>query len=226
MDSKLTRIVDAAREALRSDSDGWLYQEARWSVYDALGTKWCPDDDILFVPTGATTAGYRRRVHLAVQIVRYVLPKWEETFPGDTTPHDGLRTAESTAAGHLSRGDANSAYQSVWRDADDAMEEGSLSGDNTHPALYRVHVGFAAAKAILVAIGDETFLAGREVGEIHGYVDEWEVALHAAIAYSGGVPSSVQAAYDSALGRAFWEWWLTHAVPDAWRSVPEYGQGG
>ena len=183
-------VLQRAVAHVRADPRGALPAGRRETVYAALGPR--GDDD-----------AHRRRTRLAIVTCEYVLPLWEQDLPEDRGPQEVLELAVGVLDGTTTPEDARSRAGKLWGRTENLTQ---LAGD---PA--RLSVGFACAKAVEVAIGDEWFDAEHLDPQRNDDGDLFEVdtAFVAAMAAAGG-PPWIEGS-DPEARRGFWLWWL-HAA--------------
>ena len=195
-------VIAAAAAAVRTDPAGDLALGRRELVYGALGDR--------AGRPGAPGPGWRRRAALALATCRHSLPIWERERPEDRLPHALLELVPPLLGPDADPAAARAAAGRLWGHAENMTQ---LLGP---PA--RMWVGFACAKAVEVALGDEWFdpddvdPARTELGlglDVSGV----DTAFLAASAHADGPPWSDDA--DPERRRAFWLWWLEQAARSA-----------
>jgi hypothetical protein len=187
--SELSDAVEAARRDLAARADGQLLRGRRHPILRALGSG---------------DAGRAARARLARDTVEHVLPEWHSVRPGDNDPQTLLDQIEPTLAGEVSAEDVQRAAGLLWAHTDNL-----IATTGPEPPL---HVGYAAAKALRVALRDERLDppdtdpdetdAGRDPRVL-------DTAFIASIAAAGGAPWNE--ASDPERRRQFWNWWLDRA---------------
>jgi Immunity protein Imm5 len=198
MKEALAMVLQRAAAHVRADPRGALPLGRRETVYAALGPREGPDAD----------DAHRRRARLAIGTCEHVLPLWEQDLPEDRSPRDVLALAAGVLDGATTPEDARSRAGRLWGRTENLTQ---LAGE---PA--RLSVGFACAKAVEVAIGDEWFDPVRldPQRDDGGDLFEVDTAFTAALAAAGGPPWSEDS--DAEARREFWLWWLD-AVEEAAR---------
>jgi hypothetical protein len=191
---ELSDAIATARAALLRDPRGHLERGRREAVWAALGPK---DDE-----------GRARRTRVAEKSARRVLGIWKQHWPRDHVPERMLALADEVLGGSADR-------RSALRERDAAFTAmDSLSAST--PAKAAVMSGLSAVQALTAAIRDEVFDPARTgVATKDEDVDpeDHDASYLAALAFAGGPPWDPNADPDAR--RAFWEWWLGEAVPEA-----------
>lgn len=194
----LQQALQQAQTALLSDPQYQLLPWYRRAIYQAF-----------------SSLTYRRvliaRAWLGILTAQYVLPRWNQAWPEDTRPDELLQLVIGVVHGTSPPQSLLDVHQyAQWiRDQD---------YDCLTPPQYQ---GFFAMLAILEA-RNETLgmfkLEGRalltpssvdeDMGLYFGDTARW-----AAVASVSEVDDSITARAER---RAFWEWWLGTAIPQAW----------
>lgn len=156
--------------------------------------------------------GHKRRTILAIFAARNVIPLWKHTWPADDRPSQLLTKAEWLMNGIEAVNEATEYGDRFW-----TWLEQSIGEYEDKTPLY---VGASAVKALFVALQDEKFDPTdinfqRTDADVDVY--DLDASYFAAAAYAHGSIWEPQA--DPAKRRAFWEWWLNEAVPNAWFAV-------
>ena len=226
------QLLLEALATMRRDPAQDLKPLKRLALYEALG----PEVD-LSSPTVQQrgrfehlTGGYRRYVQLAIVTAGYALPIWEQdmsravaddpTFP-QAFPHRLLAHAEAALQGTAD-----------LHEVDAMMEEAYfVLGALPYSVTYDVICVFEATYAALSAArGGLPFRlpsgplnpAITDVA-LDAHSHNWDVAWLTAQAVSAidhdpiGADERTQITYDAARRRAFWERWLTEAIPSVWK---------
>ncbi|MFP2896018.1 Imm5 family immunity protein [Corallococcus sp. 4LFB] len=197
----LNSLIQRAAESVRADPVHDLSLGLRQKIWMLMGSE------------RGSGPGCLRRAALALAAARHVLPLWELQYPQDRTPHRALDLAEEVRVGRLDKGEAQARWQQAW----DHMVELSYSDVDDQSGAA---AGFSAAQALRTCLEDEV-LPQSEVDEglRDNQIDaeDMDASMFAAAAYAGG--PSWDASSDPARRRQFWEWWLSDAVPRAYRSV-------
>lgn len=204
----LHQAIETGTAAVRAHPSHHLERRYRLAIWAALGPKLDrarPDGDV----------GLRRRTHLERLSVLRVLPLWEARFPDVTLPQKLLAETEQVLAGQFDR-------KQVARDLGYSWGEMDAISWGYTDKIYAV--GYAAHHVLYQAHCDSAFdpdpttaswrLADDEVSPYYK-----DAAYLASLAAAGDAP--IPGAGDNAKRLAFWEWWLSEAVPQAWASVPD-----
>ena len=142
--------------------------------------------------------GLRRRVRLAELAARKVLPLWYADRPDDDEPERLLALAYDVLERRVDRDEARREahrFLNRMQELDDLSDAGASAAE-------------AARNVVRTACdGDHSDHAGDE-SEPSG----WDPTFMAALAAAGYPDESVEQR------RAFWEWYLDEAVPEAWSS--------
>ncbi|WP_186002203.1 Imm5 family immunity protein [Corallococcus sp. Z5C101001] len=155
--------------------------------------------------------GHARRMVLALETARHVLPLWESKYLQDRTPHTALDFAEEMRVARCEKSEGQDLWQQAWNH----MVELSCSDEED---LRGVAAGFSAVQALCTCIEDELFpLAEVDEKLRDNQVDaeDMDASAFASAACAGGPVWDVLS--DSARRLQFWEWWLSEAVPNAYR---------
>ncbi len=226
----LDQALTQARTALSQDPDGDLPLAARNALWLALGA---PQEDEQGNPTGA---GWRRRVRLSILTVQHLLPVWQQEHGDDPGPQNMLDLAEQVVKGQADRDAARSTSDDYWTMLSDF---GFPEKKNEPPQVLPVCVGVAACRVVRTACVDYQMLlrqaeeqkrsqAEAEEGDVEGDKEiedgdrdawGWDESFFAAMACSGGTPWTPGSSTENR--RAFWQWYLDQAVPEAYASVTE-----
>lgn len=198
----LEEAIRTAGEAVREDPEHVLAPGYRAAIGAAMG----PAPPRPLEPS--KHAGHRRRSLLAIASARRVLPIWERRWPGDRSPHEALEAAE-----RLVRGEAD--LDRCW----ETLDRVKVRTDQLLATDFAASRAGESAVLALVAALDDDFYEPHEVKP--GWVDsqrgggDEDAASAASIACAGGTVGFPGA--DRTKRREFWEWWLTEAVPAAYR---------
>jgi hypothetical protein len=214
--TELQHSIDQALDAILNHPQHLLPSRHRRAIYNAFGA----------VETGNAE---QARVRLAVMTARHVLPVWQHVWPSDSLPQFALRTADDVLQGRV---DAQTVEVEV-SDASEVLEDlrNTREGQVHLDALFAGQAAISAlAKAFKLCSVVSAHLAAR-INDYNSYIAaeeidilSWKIlwveenndtALWAAAAFAGGI-SDIRP--DPAKQRAFWEWWLTEAIPIAWNT--------
>jgi hypothetical protein len=216
----LERAVANGLTRLRSDAAHHLDRPHRLSVYVALGAGWHDR------PAARRTAGWERRALLDLQAAERVLPVWiaQASQTGRSVedldlPRRWLEEArQALTLPPPSRGEAGRAIGYTWGQAE-VLSSGAAAGPF-------VLVVVAAQKALARALNDLGFNPERadwDLTDARTYPSYWDAAFCASCASVAGFPwdaaDAVEVAGAATRRRAYWEWWLTEAVLQAWAAV-------
>ncbi|NOJ96000.1 hypothetical protein HMI51_24075 [Corallococcus coralloides] len=196
----LKSLLQRAIESVRADPVHDLSLGLRRKIWRSLGRE------------QGRGPGYARRVALALTTARLVLPLWELKSSQDRTPHTVLDAAEAMRVGRLDKIEAQALWQRAW----DHMVELSSSDEDSQGAA----AGFSAVQALLTCIDDETFPLTEDDAHLRDNqvdAEDMDASMFAAAASAGG--PSWDASSDPERRLQFWEWWLSEAVPHAYRAV-------
>jgi len=169
-------------------------------------------------------ASHRRRITLLILTARHVLPFWEQVHREDKTPHQLLEGLEQIKAGTLDPEGLRPALDQF----DEMLAQEHMATQyewharNPNPGMYLMEaahrastVGAAISNGVTAIVDIDEEL--EEPGAANSSATT--CVLMASDAYAGGMAKNRLS--DSAKRLAFWEWWLTEAVPAAWASAPE-----
>lgn len=206
-------LIAEALESVRRHPQHDLTLGYRQAIWAAFGPAL---DTYQTYGSEAALVGHQRRVFLAVLTVRHVLPIWLNVWPNNQSPRRLLTHVEQVMKGKMSKDMALDVINRWW----DVVDELGARSQN-----MAVTVGFAALQALATAAVDEMF----EPDEIDVNLtdseefDNNDASFYAAVAYANGPiwKIAANAKPDSAKRGQFWQWWLTEAVPAAYKSVPE-----
>ncbi|RKH88048.1 hypothetical protein D7Y21_16485 [Corallococcus sp. AB045] len=196
----LKSLLQRAIESVRADPVHDLSLGLRRKIWRSLGREL------------GHGPGYARRVSLALTTARHVLPLWKLRYSQDRTPHTVLDSAEAMRVGRLDKIEAQALWQRAW----DHMVELSSSDEDSQGAA----AGFSAVQALLTCIDDETFQLTEDDENLRDNqvdAEDMDASMFAAAASAGG--PSWDASSDPERRLQFWEWWLSEAVPHAYRAV-------
>lgn len=161
--------------------------------------------------TESSNVGQFRRVKLAMLAVGRVLDMWFAQFPDDQTPRVALESAKLFLIGSCSEQDAAHMASRLWNHCDDLAWK--------HATVQNVVlVGYGSAQTIRGALSSDIFL-GSIRNEVISDIDvepyEHDPSFCAAAAYSLGPTWDAKSNAQKRL--EYWAWWLTSAVPTAWK---------
>jgi hypothetical protein len=199
----LQGVLSAARAALAANMAGELVLPQRRRIWTALGPR------VMDGKRAKASPGLNRRAALAHACAVRVLPVWLEAWPKNDRPSVVLEAAQA----YLARA---TDFDAAWKAKEDfsaMLEERQCAGKH-FPAVY---AGYAAGRALTVAIYDETWDPEHvDEQQLDQNLDpyQWDAALYASAAAAGSFTWEPRASV--APRRAFWEWYLTEAVPAAW----------
>ena len=192
MEHELARLITTLLEHLDSSSSGHLPLPSRKLLWQSLA---------------AGQSGQARSVRLAklhAICVRHGLPIWCEKFAEPQAIDAILDTAQGAASGEVSHAQA----QRVRDDFYVAIVEDEHYETGEYPAMF---VGHAAANTITMAISETVFDAGDQRDDQELDAEAFFPDYLIASALAGGLDEDG----DTRLRRTFWQWYLTHAVPQA-----------
>jgi hypothetical protein len=207
----LADLLDAVQRKPTHD----LLPVQRNMVYGQLGSATAPE-------------GWSRRAWLAILTARRVLPLWQRERPDDTRAEALLALAETVLPAAVAAGNTEDRpeFAAAWRDATTAQrwlldDYGALDRE---PSIVAYNAFGAIVQALFLALGFDPFEdAVLDEGDTDIDVDPWssDTAEWASVAVAGPIAESDS---DSAERLAFWAWWLTEAVPEAWAMWPHLDQ--
>lgn len=207
---EMRRATDQALTFVRDDPRHDLNPGYRQAVFAAFGPRRDTMPD--FPPE---TVPHQRRAILAILSIEKVLPTWVAAAHGNTLPQDLMRHAREELLGLGER-------EKLEQEVSDAL--GYLDAAAFATGDVAIFVGFAAARALGVALLDEPFDAKHINYEVRNADrDPWstDTAEFAACAAANG--AAWDASSDPTKRLAFWEWWLRDAIPQAWDAVDDHG---
>jgi hypothetical protein len=206
LSEELSRIIEAASEALAANADGELILPRRKRIWTALGPR-------LVEGARATRGvGLTRRTTLAGLCVRRVLELWTQAWPQNERPVQMLSIAEQYLNESLDFTQAWNSKNMFWGELEKMLYEGEH--------LIELNVGFAAANVVTTALNDERFDPQQiEADVMDDDLDpyEWDASLYASAAAAGGF--TWETGSDATRRREFWQWYLNEAVPGAWEAA-------
>jgi hypothetical protein len=196
----LERALGAARAQLALAKHGELSLGSREVVWAALGPR-------AATPTpGRPLPGHVLRAEIAFRTCTRGLPLWEVERPGDEAPHQVLAVARLALNDEVSEREAKTAAGRLWGRTENLTQ---LVGDP-----HRLWVGFAASKAVDVALYDEVFDGDHPDATRTSFgldLFELDLAFTISVAVADGAPW--EDGSDPGARRAFWTWWLQECVP-------------
>jgi len=155
------------------------------------------------------------RGHLAILVVRHVLPLWDRVRSYVPVPRQLLATAEGVLKGTVTPEEAATILRSRHYDHDFSY------GDDV-PIGNAYFVLRAAVEAVAEPLGNTLGFDAVTITEdqTDRDLDEWctDTAGWGAMAQAGALWDEDS---DPLLRRAFWLWWLNEAIPEVYR---EYRQ--
>jgi hypothetical protein len=203
---KLDIIIDQAHEAVHRHPQHNLELGHRYAIFSAFGS-------FKDTPPYLDKNGWKRRLTLAIETTRHVLPLWKEALPHNTIPQMILTKAEK---GLNSIGNE----EQVWKIRNTTWVQLLDLGYKNEELQSILGAGFAALQALTVALQDEQF-DGSEITLDTKDQDidpeTLDASFFAASAFAHGTIWEEESS--SPKRREFWEWWLNEAVPSAWNAV-------
>lgn len=194
--STLGNATADARMALRDASDGELSWASRQRLHHAVEAQW---------------ANAPPRIHtfhrsLGWQSALKVWDVWQQSFPDDQQPKtvaeicSGIGTDRPAKLGALARLNTH-------------LDDKFLLGDQHFPAVYAGFSWWAVARDGL----NPTSPVQQSGSEMEINPDEWSPAYLASLAASESATWEGIGGTDER--RAFWDWYLTEAVPTAYEQA-------
>jgi hypothetical protein len=204
--TQLRDTLKAASLTLESDSRGHLPVPERLAIWKLLGDY---SDKNAKVPT----TGDLRRAELALIAAADVIHIWNSTF--DNPTFDSLL---EMCFKYLSNRSVAQEIDKRRRELTEHLqdlefEEGQIS------ALFAAESVLAAATLVLGSRTFDPYAIEPTTQDVELDSDRWDSAYFAAAAYAGGLLGDPQSS--ASKRKEFWQWYLTDAVPEAWRSWPE-----
>ncbi len=205
----LQQLINSGLEKVDSDPEHHLNLGHREAIYWAFGPP-------RFAPNNKDDSGYLRRMTLATQTVHHVLSIWETAWPDEPLIQQILAKIQETIAtppeAH-NRDALDQDIQDIW------VHVTELTDSTREIAGV---VGMAAVGAYSLAVWDG-FAGEDEIDIERQDSDDFmtcDLHFYAAAAYADGPPYPIALASESDASKrhAFWEWWLTEAVPHTWSS--------
>jgi hypothetical protein len=195
---ELTNLITEAQNELTKNSDGELVLPIRKKIWALLGEY-------------RTELGRKRRTKLARLCVERAMPVWDCLTPPAINPKEMLSEIDTYYKGKIDWETLRTKKDDYWTDLENL--------DNKH-VKYQLSslVGFAAINAITTAKFDNRFGNNDKAPDaIDDDFDpyEWDASYYASGAVAGFKwieGASVEKR------RKFWEWYLTEAVPQAYKA--------
>jgi immunity protein Imm5 of predicted polymorphic toxin system len=184
-----------ARAVLDARDDGELPLPERQAIRERLGP---------FEPVDAqhAPAGLRRRVKRAELAARRVLPLWYADRPDDDEPERLLALAHDVLDRRVERDEARREahrFLNRMQELEDLSDNGASAAEAARNVVRTAYDG---------DYSDRTTEPSEETIE----PSEWDPTFMASLAAAGYPDESVDKR------RAYWEWYLDEAVPEAWSS--------
>ena len=224
---ELQLLVNTALAEVDTNLQHRLAPQRRRQIYDAFKASTDP-------------LGQRARGWLAVITARRVLPLFQQEFPEDTLPQDLLNAAASVLQGRVNDATADDiqdqgyhASGNAWGyDETEITWNADLAGCATYHALKeaRGQEPFGNLDK-LFKLGVVSWPSGESVSEYSQpigadqftdedlcQIENSDTAAAAAVAFAcepDGPPC------DSSKFQEFWTWWLTVAIPEAWKTAQQ-----
>jgi hypothetical protein len=152
----------------------------------------------------ARRLGQIRHVALDTLAVRKVLPLWHEVFPDDDGPEELLRLSRAYLAGDGEAASLRRKRDDNWVD----WVENRAYEDGQWAAMF---VAAASAAVVTTALIDDLPDPADTRDDMEYDADSLTAAAQASYAAAGGMPH--QKNLKPGEPAAFWEWWLTEALP-------------
>lgn len=227
LSEEIQRLVTTALAEVNADPQHGLSPLRRRQIYDALKT--ATD------PIGQRACGW-----LAVITAQRVLPLFQQEFPEDTLPQELLNTAIGILQGAVEDATANDLQDQGYHASGNAW-----GYDEAEISWNADLAGCAAYHALKEARGQEplgnldqffklgvvNWPSGKSLSEYHQpigadqftdeelcQIENSDTAAAAAVASAcepGGLPC------DPSKFQEFWTWWLTEAIPEAWKTAQQ-----
>jgi hypothetical protein len=184
-----------AREVLAARDDGELPLPERQAIRERFGP---------YEPVDGEHAppGLRRRVRLAELAARKVLPLWYADRPDDDEPERLLALAYDVLDRRVDPAEARREahrFLNRMQELEDLSDTGASAAEAARNVVRTAYQGDYSDRA-------------DEDSEEAIAPTEWDPTFMAALAAAGYPDESVEQR------RAYWEWYLDEAVPEAWGS--------
>lgn len=187
------------------DECGELPRSARAKFLATLWKLLNADDNALFTSFDLS---------LSLAAVERVWPIWSAEFNDDWP----LRTARSAVSNQLQRGaKAADLHDEIGR-LRSHLDGHFLLGERYFAAIYAGFAAWALARDVVTP----NPLTARSGSELHLPPDRWEPAFLASLAEAGG--ATWEAVGDNERRRAYWEWYVRVATPQAARQAGMKGE--
>jgi Immunity protein Imm5 len=203
---KLGLVIDQAREAVYHHPQHHLECGYRYAIFSAFGP-------FKGSPAYQDKKGWQRRLVLAIETTRHVLPLWEQALPHNTIPQRALTLAKRSLISRINE-------EQIWKARNTSWVQLLDLGNNNEELQSILGVGFAALQALSVALQDEQFDESEitlDTKDQDSDPETLDASYFAAAAFAHGTIWEEQSS--SSKRRAFWEWWLNEAVPLAWNAI-------
>ncbi len=224
---ELQLLVNTALAEVNANPQHRLVPQRRRQIYDAFKASMDP-------------VSQRARSWLAVITAQRVLPLFQQEFPEDTLPQDLLNAAIGVLQGQVDDATADDiqdhgyhASGNTWgHDETEISWNADLAGCATYHALKEARgqepLGHLNK---FFKLGEVSWPSGRSISEYpqpiraDQFTDEdlcqienSDTAAAAAVAFAcePGGPLC-----DSSKFQEFWIWWLTVAIPEAWKTAQQ-----
>ncbi len=198
MNTELRNRIANAKTEIAQDPNHELSFRTRKEILRELGP---------VLDRGIIGVGLLRRTNICIWVVKRVLSIWEAHYSSDH-PHRMIAFAEQYLSGKCTRSEVIEESEGF---------RGGLDNSDLPERQSAYLVGRGSVCAAFVAIDDELLKPTNYTTEEELYdpddPDVWDCAYWIAGAESGGMPW--ESSFDRFRYRAFWEWYLDTAVPDA-----------
>ncbi len=213
----LDRLLDATQSAVQRHPEHRLEPARRRAIYEAFGPKTDP-------------VANRARGWLAVLTAQRVLPIFEQALPGEELPRQLIEMAVGVLQGKFdvslavrAAADGHEVAGRLWGYDEAAVPWNSnLAGNAAHRALAEVagQAPLAVDAAPINAAYDQdkqgippNLWSDEKLAQVAG-----DAASSAAVAFACSADSP---SCDPDKLLEFWEWWLTEAIPTAFKMASQ-----
>jgi hypothetical protein len=198
--------LKAASLTLESDSRGHLPLPERLAIWKLLGSY---SDRNAEVPT----TGDLHRAELSLIAAADVIHIWNSTFENPI-----FDLLIEMCFKHLSNRSMAQEIDKKRRELTEHLQDLEFEEDQVS-ALFAAESVLAAATLVLGSRTFDPYAIEPTTQDEELDSDRWDSAYFAAAAYTGGLLGDPQSS--TSKRKEFWQWYLTDAVPEAWRSWPE-----
>lgn len=196
--SNQVKAIKSAQSAIKKNPNNHLPLKNRKKIWLAYGPIDTNEENI-----AVQNEGYFKRVQLAIDTCKKVLPIWEKYIGINGIPHKALDYANQYLSKNLNADELQELANNLLAGLENTQ---NLSNDQLNAVL----VGYACVDMLLTLIGD---CYCEDLDDDDEDLDIWDTSMYAAGAFSGGYPWQDSPFQSSPIKLGeFWQWYIDHAA--------------